>query len=835
MQRYNTYVGSSYSLVVSAPKSKTPLFPFRRSIKELYQVNNSCIELLPYYRCLLHVARLEASASLLHATHLLSTRHLQRHSLDTSSSCNSSSTICLSRTAHIARAARSTRTGNTPLIAAEMAFFFRRINCHFCGARSAHAKGSGIPEFQCASCEAHNFLDPEGNIIDTPSSAAAHEQKQKAFDSFTRDPASDPARGHQMHQVFCNTCLHNQQVYSETLANYLPDEDHPQYAEYEASLPTYLKKLEARYPQICVTCAPKAQLKINRADYYSVTDNLNKTHRKANGRRGASPVPAIDSRDDWYKASMRMILGLLGLIMAASMVAQIFWNAYGIWDTLFGRAEQSIGDDDSMFDTNLRTCFAAAWRLHSETSCHRLFGEYMPKILLANLCLVWYNHGLRAYYNPLVRYDHITGQKQHFAIQAIVMVIRTISYVVLSDKARLSELKWSQIVAMHGATIAFMLGGRMLSRDAIQIHRWRLTNKMMPKPEDQDVLSQYAGPATEKHVPQASSKLPFDIHAKKHREPFPIQALAPQRSAYGSNVWNSFAGGPPPSPQGSDSTVEDPMDLDSNPPAESRMPGVPDNRTYNPYAATTSGRQVRPSTASQRFGAPSPKGWEDMRSNLFSIEDDLRAKNERQRFQAAQNAHKLSYNPRAEQSPFRGRLPQAPMSMERRLRNPISQVPQFKEPPVTQQKNFLDQMREGIDKGKSFTRDTPNRRPRPRTPADDDASDIMSTTEFSPAAARTRGNLDLRPSDWHLPADATAATGLEDLFGGNSFRISESPELMPRDGAQRPTARSVPAGTLWTIAATAVLVGLGLFVFHVPAVKRWVFLGLYDLLVSAGI
>jgi phage FluMu protein Com len=728
-------------------------------------------------------------------------------------------------------------SGTFSLIAAEMAFFFSRINCHFCGARSAHAKGSGIPEFQCASCEAINFLDSKGNILDTPYTAAAptpQKTKQKLFGSFTRDPASDPARGHQAQQVFCNACLHNQQVYNESLANYLPDEDHPQYAEYEEALPRWKKALEERYPQICVACAPKAQLKINRADYYSVTDNLNKTHIKASRRRGASPAPAVDSRDDWYKASMRAALGLLGLITWASLAAQILWHAYGIWDTMFGRVAVRDGMDDLGFETNLRTCFAAATRLHSEKSCHRLFGAYMPKILLANLCLVWYNHGLRAYYNPLVRYDHITGQKQHFLLQAIVMAIRTASYVVLSDESRLRVLKWSQIVAIHAATIAVMLIGRGLARGAIEIHKWRLTNKMMPKPEDQDVLSQYAGPATERHVPQASSKLPFDIHAKKHREPFTIQALAPQRSTYGSNVWNRSAGGPPPSPQGSDSTVEDPMDWDAIPPVESRMPGVPDTRTYNPYAATASGRQVRPTTVSQRFGAPSPKGWEDMRSNLFSIEDDLRDKSERQKFQAAQNAHKLSYNPRADPSPFRGRLPQAPMSMERRLRNPISQVPQFKEPPVTQQKNFLDQMREGIDKGKPFARDAATRL-RPRTPADDDASDIVSTTEFSPAAARTRGNLDLRPSDWHLPADAAAATGLEDLFGGNSFRISESPELMPRGSERRPARRAVPAGTLWTMGATVVLVALGLFVFHVPAVKRWVFLGLYDLLVRAGV
>jgi hypothetical protein len=73
------------------------------------------------------------------------------------------------------------------------------------------------------------------------------------------------------------------------------------------------------------------------------------------------------------------------------------------------------------------------------------------------------------------------------------------------------------------------------------------------------------------------------------------------------------------------------------------------------------------------------------------------------------------------------------------------------------------------------------------------------------------------------------------LFGGNSFRISESPELMPRDGEQRPAPRSMPAGTRWTMIATVVLVLLGVFVFNVPVVKRWVCLGLYDLLVSAGV
>ena len=43
--------------------------------------------------------------------------------------------------------------------------------------------------------------------------------------------------------------------------------------------------------------------------------------------------------------------------------------------------------------------------------------------------------------------------------------------------------------------------------------------------------------------------------------------------------------------------------------------------------------------------------------------------------------------------------------------------------------------------------------------------------------------------------------------------------------------RSVPPGTVWTMLATGVLVAAGCAVWYVPAVRKWVFLGLYDFLV----
>ena len=730
---------------------------------------------------------------------------------------------------------------------------FTRIACHFCGARSPHAKLSAPPpSFQCPSCEAINHLDAAGHILDTP-----HDTTTTSSPSPSHQPTKPPtaSTSSDQQQIFCSTCQHNQAVYTSSLANYLPPETHPSYAAYERALPAWRAALEKRYPQICKACAPKAQARINRADYFSVTDNLNKAHlrERRRGGRGRGFDGEGASRDGWGKRGMRGVLGALGAVRGGCVVGQVGWHLGGVREGVFGdRGGEGLvfgEEEEEAVQATVRGCLAGLGRGRVESDCWDLLGAWVPAMLLVNLCLIWYNHGLRAYYNPMVRYDRITGQTQHFWIQFMVMAVRTGAYLGLSDESRLSQMKWSQIVAVHCATTAVILGGQWLSRRSIQIHKWRLNNKMMPKPEDQDVLGQYAGPAMEKHTPQASTKLPFDIHAKKHKEPFPISSLAPQRSAYGSHVYTRQSGGPPPSPQGSDSTIEDPMDLDFTSPAQpqSRMPGAPDTRTYNPYAATASGRQQREApAASRRFGEPSPKGWEDMRSNLFSIEDDMRAQTERSKLIAAQNAAKLAYNPPAEQSPFRGRLPQAPMSMERRLRNPVSQVPSFKEPPVTQQKNFLEQMRAGIDKGKPFNRtnarstatatdpSTPSRRRSARLAAaaddDDDAHSVLS--DFSPAAARTRGNLDLRPSAWHLPADAAAqATGLEDLFGGSSFRISESPELMPEEGRER----EVPVGLLWTMAATVVLVVLGTVVWRVQGLRRWVFLGIYDWVVRIGL
>ena len=74
--------------------------------------------------------------------------------------------------------------------------------------------------------------------------------------------------------LFCNTCQRNQVLLNKTLAEYLPDEDDPEYDKYTSSLDAYRRELEDRYPQVCQHCLPRVQDQIRAAGYAAKADNL---------------------------------------------------------------------------------------------------------------------------------------------------------------------------------------------------------------------------------------------------------------------------------------------------------------------------------------------------------------------------------------------------------------------------------------------------------------------------------------------------------------------------------------------------------------------------------
>ncbi|KAK0323965.1 hypothetical protein LTR82_005085 [Friedmanniomyces endolithicus] len=624
--------------------------------------------------------------------------------------------------------------------------FFRRVHCHFCGTRSPYGKSSGIAQFQCTACEAVNYLDSKGGIVDTPASIFAQSRRDTRetsppFDTFTQELPD--TLGHQQRQVFCNTCVNNQRMYMEALGNYLPDEDDPRYHEYEAAEEQFKQELEKRYPQVCRKCAPKAQGKMNRADYYAGTQNMNRMAEQTaqRGLRGAR-----GTRDDWSKWSMRMILRIVGILVYASLLLQAAWHIYGAFMASTKAARMEWEDDTGLaFDPIPHDCFQDSLRLHFSHECYRTLGTYMPRAILASLLLIWYNPGLKDWYHHSLRMEQVTGQKEHFRLQAAC--------------------------SAHGFVAVFMFTLQWLSNRTTKSVRFTLKQKMTPRPEDRDVLGAYAGPESEEYDAQASSVPPSQLFARDHVAritPFPISNLAPRQSPRGRQTATTM----PSPPLSEDSDKEgDPMEIDDQPSLfQSQMPGAKVDRTFRTrMAAKVTNNNPR---SLHNHSTTQPAGWSGMREEIFGLQDNLRDRAERKRQELEEKA-KLKYQPPVQQNPFRSKLPPAPMSMERRLRNPVSQLA-FKETPASKQADFMQQMRSGIEQGRTFARGQEARPQNARMEMLVNEHD----EDFSPVKSRTRGGLELKQSTWTLPGDAAQqATGLEDLFGGNSFRIVDEPAI----------------------------------------------------------
>ncbi|KAK5746402.1 hypothetical protein LTR17_000782 [Elasticomyces elasticus] len=650
--------------------------------------------------------------------------------------------------------------------------FLRRIYCHFCGTRSQHSKSSGITHFQCTSCEAVNYLDGKGGIIDTPATIVAQAQnsireQSPPFQTFTQElPES---LNHQQSSVFCNTCVNNQRMYMEALGNYLPDDDDPRYHEYEAAEAQFKTELEKRYPQVCKRCAPTAQGKMNRADYYAGTQNMSKMAEET-ARRSSRGMR--HTRDDWYKYSIRKLLSIINMIIYASLWLQVAWHIYGM--LVAGTTSKTMEweeDTDLAFDLTPRDCLKDILRMQFNHQCHTIFSSYIPRALFTSLCLIWYNPGLKDWFHHTYRFEQVTGQTEHFRLQALMLVVRAVAWNRLSDITFSRGMTTQQLLAAHGFVAVFTLALQWYSKHTIKSIRFRIRQKLTPRPEDRDVLGAYAGPEPEEYARQASSVPPNQLFARdrvNRLTPFPIANLAPRQSPRNRHTPTSI-----PSPPPSDETDDegDPMEVDDQPPAlQSRMPGAPIDRTYRPKVVQK--RTALDARSLHNHGNTQPAGWSSMREEIFGMQDNIRTQAERKRLEAEEKA-KLKFQPLIQPSPFRGTLPPAPMSMERRLRNPVSQLA-FKETPASTQKDFMQKMRSGIEQGRTFVKNQEVKKQVVQAGVRRDEDD----EDFSPVKSRTRGGLELKQSTWTLPNDvAQQATGLEDLFGGNTFRIVDEPAI----------------------------------------------------------
>ncbi|USW58576.1 Putative integral inner nuclear membrane protein ima1 [Septoria linicola] len=605
---------------------------------------------------------------------------------------------------------------------------FSRIRCHFCGSKQPHSRD--VVEFQCSQCEAHNYLDGRGNIVDTPlratsppPTATTTSHETRSFLSFTK-PLPETLE-HQQQQAFCRTCTQNQHLYNRILAEYIPEDLEEGSREWRLkmrALPNYKAELELKYPQVCKKCAATAQSMINRADYYAMSQNAAKLVQDTRRRGGKAATRTRDSTD---KKFMRNLLRLIALVLFMGFATQIAFHGYGILLALFGRSTDTT-EDVATPDPSLQQCVQQTLKLSFTSPCYGLFRTVVPKVLALSAIFIWYNPGIKEWYHHTQRVEAINGQQTYFYMQLIILLVRIWSWYTLSTPSTTTSFDKERIAAIHGFTILFMLITQAVATRNIEAVQWTMKGKIMPKPNELDVLGASAGPAHEHYTPKPSSKDPWKYLRRDEAGPFDINSLAPKAEQPVLRSTTNYLT-KQPSPEFSDYGDDvDAMETDDRPVMRSLqrlMDSRPNLQPRHTYMNHTN--------------AP-PLGFNDVRNQLSGVSSQYEQEQERLRQEQAQ---KLSYQPQQRQSPFYGSLPPAPMSMERRLRNPVFRPAVPEQVPLSQQKDFMAQMRRGV----------------------------------KPVTFPEKGtNFQLKQSSWVLPGDVKEV-GIEDRFTKSFSLEDDSP------------------------------------------------------------
>ena len=342
----------------------------------------------------------------------------------------------------------------------------RRIRCHFCNQQSRETVAQIPRTYMCPQCDAVNYFD-EVHFPTIPVSLACHvhmgfftdnHQRGHVTDPPTEDIAAAPAAAFhyanalprssspvmpmpmppEPEPLFCNACQRNQLLLNKTLAEYLPDEDDPEYDKYTSSLDAYRRELEERYPQVCQDCLPRVQDQIRAAGYAAKADKL----RRMIDRSREHSRTVQTSRQTW---TLRLIALAKGVYIC-SVVAGLLWHTMGL-------AMAAQDDTGALEHVTWGTCLAQAFsvrRAHQRCVMSPFALSLLQTSLLADWATIWWNPKLANKTNSIS--GRMQGLKLLWAIRATVLTFRTAVFFYW----KLTPLSPSNLASFHYTNMALL-------------------------------------------------------------------------------------------------------------------------------------------------------------------------------------------------------------------------------------------------------------------------------------------------------------------------------------------------------------------------------------------
>ncbi|KAF2431798.1 hypothetical protein EJ08DRAFT_695950 [Tothia fuscella] len=377
-------------------------------------------------------------------------------------------------------------------------FFRRNLTCFYCNTESQQQRKGKLRKWQCETCEAVNHLDENGDITEPPNTATpkAIRYANQPSRSFSYSPSSSPQDST---NLFCRICVQNHHFYNENLANFLPDDDDPQYPAYEAALPEYKAQLAERYPQVCADCAPKVNKSLRDATHMARSDHLQRMMDRT--RSGRIKI----KRGGWHVKHFIMIA--IGVVWWVSLLSQVLWHVLAVLPT---KSRRGLASDST---STPPWCVVDALKAREVTSCcFNTFTSWTRYGLLLGAPVFWWNS--KMYSKLSSRTGQLKGVGQYLALQFLVLILRFYAFSKLTHWTSLpGDIP---LEAGHAVMIVLLLGTTAISLRIIELKE---------KP-----LVVFTG--LQPIVGAPSTALPPPLDQTKHTHitsSFPISALAPPR------------------------------------------------------------------------------------------------------------------------------------------------------------------------------------------------------------------------------------------------------------------------------------------------------------------
>ncbi|ORY56914.1 Ima1 N-terminal domain-containing protein [Pseudomassariella vexata] len=318
----------------------------------------------------------------------------------------------------------------------------KALSCFYCGKRSS-LKFEGQRSFDCAHCEATNWLDEQGQITDPPAPAAQNDRIRYAVSRASSAPRQMSSLSPEPDDpIFCATCLRNQRLVTESLRQYeFPDDPQdPEYATRERAYRKWRRGLEERYPQVCAKCEPKVREKLDAASYTAKTDHLrrmmDRTEKQLQTvkRRGFLDVVDTAGRWSWHIAFVIQFLWHITVLLA-----------------LFVRYASQNKSDSRALQTLTAAC---AVGMNLSPSPERL----MKWAVNMSMCAFPWNPRFKQSIRGFT--SHILGFRRWYTYQLVILFIRGACLFISQSTDSDSKGEGMSTVAQLGAHIviaSFML------------------------------------------------------------------------------------------------------------------------------------------------------------------------------------------------------------------------------------------------------------------------------------------------------------------------------------------------------------------------------------------